>query len=71
MKKLALLMFGIAVAMSLSGCGNHYPSVKIDEGLFYECIDIDIGSPYKYKDFDVVPIDGGKDLILHFVEGEG
>lgn len=67
MKKLALLLTATVIAITLSGCDNYYPSVKIDEGIFSQCINIDIGSPYKYKGFDTAEVDGGKDLILHFV----
>lgn len=68
MKKLTLFLTATAIAIILSGCGDHYPSVNIDKALLCEPISIDMGVPYKYKDFDIVPIDGGKDLILHFVE---
>jgi len=56
---------------TLSGCdGEQYPKVRIISGATATGIDIDIGSPYEYKGFDLETIDGDKDLILHFTEGE-
>lgn len=73
MKKMLVVVFLTSVFvlfLILTGCGEQYPTVQIIGGANSTGVTIDIGKPYVYKDFDIEPIDGGKDLILHFVEGE-
>lgn len=69
MKKAILVM--ILSAIFLSGCvsNNDYPKVTIVADYRSNYINIDIGKPYVYKGFDVESTDNGKDLILHFEEG--
>ena len=68
MKKAIIVM--ILSAIFLSGCAyNDYPKVTIDTALMSNYIHIDIGKPYVYKGFDAVNTDNGKDLILHFEDG--
>lgn len=69
MKKAIIVM--ILSAISLSGCSvdNDYPKVTISTAFKSNYIDIDIGQPYVYKGFDMESTDNGKDLILHFEEG--
>jgi len=71
MKKLIFVASALILMSILSGCGEQYPTVIITTGNTATGITIDIGKPYVYKDFDIEATDGGKDLILHFVEGEG
>lgn len=68
-KHLMLFIAFAAIAVMLCGCGEHFPSVRIEEGLLASRIDIDVGNGLKYVGFDIETVDGGKDLILHFVEG--
>lgn len=70
MKKFIFVASALILLLALSGCGEHLPSVEINPGLRKSCITIDVGKPYAYKDFDIEATDGGKDLILHFVEGD-
>ena len=70
MKKFIFVASVLILLFTLSGCGEHLPSVEINPGIGKSCITIDVGKPYVYKDFDIEATDGGKDLILHFVEGE-
>ena len=68
MKKAIIVM--ILSAIFLSGCAdNNYPRVIISTALKSNYINIDIGQPYVYKGFDVESTDNGKDLILHFEDG--
>jgi uncharacterized lipoprotein YehR (DUF1307 family) len=71
MKKLIFVAFAMVSLFTLSGCGEYYPTAKVSTGYWNSYITIDVGKPYVYKDFDIDTTDGGKDLILHFVEGEG
>ena len=70
MKKLIFVAFAMVSLFTLSGCGEHLPTVEVNPGFGKSYITIDIGKPYVYKDFDIEVTDGGKDLILHFTEGE-
>lgn len=70
MKKLIFVTSALIVLLTLSGCGEYLPEVEINLGPRKSYITIDIGKPYAYKDFDIENTDGGKDLILHFVEVE-
>ena len=54
----------------LSGCGEHYPAIKIFPGAWSSYINIDVGKPYIYKGFDTITTNEGKNLILHFEKGE-
>lgn len=67
MKK-AFIIALLVGAVFLTGC-EHYPRVLVDTGTFEHVIEIDIGSQYQYEGFDAENIDEGKDLILHFNEG--
>lgn len=69
-KGLVLIIALIILSQCLTGCGNNLPSVTINPSMFESLINIDIGSGYKYTGFDIESTDGGKDLILHFVEDE-
>ena len=71
MKKFIFIAFAMVSLFTLSGCGDHIPTVEVNNGLGRSFRSISIGKPYEYKDFDVKNTDEGKDLILHFVEGEG
>ena len=72
MKKHLMLLFAFIVITTilfgLAGCGEHFPVVMIEESVFSSRIDIDIGHGYEYTGFDIETTDGGKDLVLHFVE---
>ena len=71
-KYLMLFIAFATIAVMLCGCGNHLPEVRINTGVFKSVITIDVGNGYEYTGFDIETVDGGKDLILHFVEdGEG
>lgn len=71
MKKFIFVTSVLFLMSALSGCGEEqYPTVRVTTGANATGIDIDIGSPYVYKGFDIETIDGNKDLILHFTEGE-
>ena len=70
MKNMIFVGSVLILFLVLSGCGEQYPTVRVIIGEHANSIDIDIGNPYVYKDFDLETIDGGKDLTLHFVEGE-
>lgn len=71
MKKFIFVFSALVLMSALSGCdGEQYPTVRVITGGTATGIDIDIGKPYVYMGFDLETIDGGKDLILHFVEGE-
>lgn len=71
MKKFIFVFSALVLMSTLSGCdGEQYPKVRIISGTTAMGIDIDIGSPYVYKGFDLETIDGDKDLILHFTEDE-
>ena len=70
MKKLIFVTSALILLLTLSGCGEHFPAVEIHSGFGKSYIIIDVGKPYVYKDFDIEVTDVGKDLILHFVEGE-
>ena len=70
MKKLIFVTSALILLLTLSGCSERFPTVEINSGLGKSYISIDVGKPYVYKDFDIEATDGGKDLILHFVEGE-
>lgn len=70
MKKLIFVASALTLLLTLSGCGEHFPMVEVYTGYGKSRITIDIGKPYVYKDFDIEATDGGKNLILHFVEGE-
>lgn len=69
-KKLMLFILLAIVAMSLSGCNEIYPFIRIDTGMFADTRRIDIGSKYDYIGFDVADTSNGKDVILHFYEKE-
>ena len=70
-KHKVLILLLILSVLALSGCAdNDYPKVTIDTALKSNFICIDIGQPYVYKVFDIESTDKGKDLILHFTEGE-
>lgn len=71
MKKFIFVFSALALMFALTGCDEQYPKVRVISGATATGIDIDIGVPYVYKGFDIETIDGGKDLILHFTEGEG
>lgn len=71
MKKLIFVAIALIFLFTLSGCGEQFPTVQVCFGLGRSNITIDVGKPYAYKDFDIEVTDGGKDLVLHFVEGEG
>ena len=71
MKKLIFVTSALILLLTLSGCGEHFPTVEIHTGFGKSYITIDVGKPYVYKDFDIEVTNSGKDLILHFVEGEG
>ena len=71
MKKFIFVASVLILLFTLSGCGEHLPEVEINLGPRKSYITIDIGKPYAYKDFNIENTDGGKDLILHFVENEG
>ena len=68
MKKLLIVLTLLATFL-LSGCGEHYPEVRIDVGLTKSYREICIGAPYKYDGFDISNADSGKDLIIHFIKG--
>lgn len=70
MKKFIFVAFAMVSLFTLSGCGEHFPAVEVHSGFGKSYITIDVGKPYMYKDFDIEATDGGKDLILHFTEGE-
>lgn len=71
MKKFIFVFSALVLMSTLSGCDEEqYPKVRIISGSTATGINIDIGSPYVYKGFDLETIDGDKDLILHFTEGE-
>lgn len=70
MKKMLFAGSVLILLLTLSGCGEQYPEVRVVSGEYANRIDISIGSPYVYKGFDLETNDGGKDLTLHFVEGE-
>lgn len=70
MKKLIFVAFAMVSLFTLSGCGENFPAVEVHKGYWKSYITIDVGEPYVYKDFDIEVTDGGKDLILHFVEGK-
>ena len=70
MKKIIFVASVLILLPILSGCGEHLPTVEVHTGFRESYITIDVGKPYVYKDFDVEATDGGKDLILHFVEDE-
>ena len=70
MKRLIFAVFSTVSLLTLSGCGEQYPTVEVHNGPWKSYITIDIGKQYVYKDFDVEETDGGKDLILHFMEDE-
>ena len=67
-KGLILLIAFAAIAVMLCGCGEHFPSVRIEEGVFASRIDV--GNGLKYAGFDIETTDGGKDLILHFIDAK-
>ncbi len=69
-KYLMLFIAFATIAVMLCGCGNHLPEVRINPGVFKSEITIDVGNGYAYTGFDIETVDGGKDLILHFVEAE-
>ena len=71
MKKLIFVASALILLLTLYGCGEHLPTVEVHNGYGKSYITIDVGKPYVYKDFDIEVTDEGKDLILHFVEGEG
>lgn len=71
MKKLIFVAFALILLLTLSGCEENLPRAEVHTGGWSSSIIIDVGKPYVYKDFDVEATDGGKDLILHFVGGEG
>lgn len=70
MKKMIFVISVLVLFLALTGCGEQYPTVEVRSGSNANGINIDIGKPYVYKGFDLETIDGGKDLTLHFVEGE-
>lgn len=70
MKKFIFVASVLILLFTLYGCGEHLPTVEVHNGYWKSYITIDVGKPYVYKDFDVENTDGGKDLILHFVEDE-
>ena len=69
MKKMAFVIFVLFLFLVLSGCGEQYPEVSVIIGEHSDEIHIDLGSPYVYRDFDIKTNDGGKDLVLHFLDG--
>ena len=67
-KRLILIVLFATITVMLCGCGNNLPSVTINPSMFKSVITIDVGNGYDYTGFDIETVDGGKDLILHFVE---
>lgn len=67
---LFLMLITLCMIMMLSGCGEHYPAIKIFTGAWSSYINIDVGKPYIYKGFDITTTNDGKNLILHFEKGE-
>ena len=67
--KILLLMLLLAV-LSLAGCAEHLPEIRINTGWNTSWIDISIGKPYEYKGFDIETTDTTKDVILHFEKVE-
>ena len=67
---LFLMLITLCMIMMLSGCGEHYPAIKIFPGAWSSYINIDVGKPYIYKGFDTITTNEGKNLILHFEKGE-
>lgn len=66
-KKMFMLIFILVILNTLTGCHvSPRPSVIIEQGTFVEDNRIDIGSKYKYVNFDVTETDVGKDVIVHF-----
>ena len=70
-KKIIAIFLVLLIVCAVSGCGENYPYVEVHNAIWGSVREILIGKPYTYNGFDVENTDGGKDLILHFTEGEG
>lgn len=69
-KRIILTFFLLLIVCTFSGCDENYPTVIVDNDRWETDREIAIGEPYSYQGFDLENTDGGKDLILHFTEGE-
>lgn len=69
-KKIIAIFLVLLIVCTVSGCGEHYPNVVVNNACTESTRQITIGKPYTYIGFDLENTDGGKDLILHFTEGE-
>lgn len=69
-KKIIAIFLVLLIVCTVPGCGEHYPNVEVVTSLTDSTREITIGEPYTYIGFDLENTDSGKDLILHFTEGE-
>lgn len=69
-KRIIATFIILLIACAVSGCGEDLPRVVIYTGTIKNYRNIDIGKPYVYEGFDIESTDNGKDLILHFTNGE-
>lgn len=69
-KRIISIFLFLLIVCTVTGCGEHYPHVTIHNAAWESTREITIGKPYVYVGFDLKNTDGGKDLILHFVEDE-
>lgn len=72
-KKILALILTLLMVFSLAGCGNNkYPKVTLyQDVLESSCMEISIGSNYKYKDYEkVINEDGSCSLIINFEKEE-
>ena len=69
-KRIILIFLLLLIVCTVSGCDEHYPNVVVNNAVTESPREITIGKPYVYVGFDLESTDGGKDLILHFTEGE-
>ena len=69
-KKIIAIFLLLLIVCTVSGCNEDYPCVVVHNSHLESSREITIGKPYTYIGFDLENTDGGKDLILHFEEGE-
>lgn len=72
-KKILASILALFMVFSLAGCSdNKYPKVTLYQDIWEaNCMEISIGSGYKYKDYEkVINEDGTCSLIINFDKSE-
>lgn len=64
--RVVLVIMSLGLIMSLSGCKDNYPSIKIDQSPMASIVEIDLGNGSKFRTFERFDDENETKLVLYF-----